>query len=168
MNELVEEVHRDSPPFAKDGKTLGSPSYQTIGGGAGHDDHGFRPFPAMKVKSISSRFMFSNVFAAAHSTYRSRLRASKLPEKLLRTTTVRHGNLRLREPQPKPEFELSPKRGFREPFSKPVQGSAPNPKSHLKSFPREAFRRCSFDKTEIGNISDPPLDQDPTRLEKEQ
>jgi hypothetical protein len=45
MNELVEEVHRDSPPFNASGTTVGAPFYQKIGSGSGTDAHGYRPFP---------------------------------------------------------------------------------------------------------------------------
>lgn len=45
MNELVEEVERDSPPFSATGAVVASPFYQKIGAGTGTDDHGYKPFP---------------------------------------------------------------------------------------------------------------------------
>ncbi|MGH8430576.1 MAG: peptidoglycan-binding domain-containing protein, partial [Solimonas sp.] len=52
MNELVEQVHRDSPPFSATGQILASPFYQKIGDGKGTDEHGFRPFPGDKGELV--------------------------------------------------------------------------------------------------------------------
>ena len=50
MNEFVEELDRNSPPFSAGGKTVGSPFYQKIGAGTGTDEHGYRPFPGTAGK----------------------------------------------------------------------------------------------------------------------
>jgi peptidoglycan hydrolase-like protein with peptidoglycan-binding domain len=55
MNELVEEVQRDSPPFSATGTTVGSPFYQKIGAGAGTDEHGYRPFPGKEGKHVNEQ-----------------------------------------------------------------------------------------------------------------